>query len=483
MGEEEELTLERMVQYGLLDELADGLLVCDSEGAVVAVNRRICELSGYSADDLVGRPVDFLVPTAARDRHRRHRAEFARSGNPTRPMGAGLDTRLLTKDGGSRGVDIALSPLIIDDRELIVAAVRDAMARRRQEHLLASMREVTEAIMKSTPAVDIHRLICEQAAEMVGAAMALIAARSESENGYLVEASAGLSGQALEGAVLADPIAGEVGNEVWRIVPGRFSHLRMLVDRPLGPIAVFPVPEGQRQAFLVLARAEDEPAVGQKDLEALDTFSSQAGLAFAYGRRLRALAIAGDRDRIARDLHDLIIQRIFGAGLSLQATAQLFGDPELSRRLLEVVASLDTAISELRRSIFDLERKDQLDLRDRVLVAVEESLADYDLDSRVRVDEVTAEPPEDKVSHLIATLREALTNTGRHASASNVDISIDLGSELVLTIIDDGSGMSVDATMGHGLTNMAERARRLGGDLQVANSPEGGLEVVWRIPL
>jgi PAS domain S-box-containing protein len=176
MGEEEELTLERMVQYGLLDELADGLLVCDSEGAVVAVNRRICELSGYSADDLVGRPVDFLVPTAARDRHRRHRAEFARSGNPTRPMGAGLDTRLLTKDGGSRGVDIALSPLIIDDRELIVAAVRDAMARRRQEHLLASMREVTEAIMKSTPAVDIHRLICEQAAEMVGAAMALIAA-------------------------------------------------------------------------------------------------------------------------------------------------------------------------------------------------------------------------------------------------------------------------------------------------------------------
>jgi signal transduction histidine kinase len=257
----------------------------------------------------------------------------------------------------------------------------------------------------------------------------------------------------------------------------------MLVDRPLGPIAVFPVPEGQRQAFLVLARAEDEPAVGQKDLEALDTFSSQAGLAFAYGRRLRALAIAGDRDRIARDLHDLIIQRIFGAGLSLQATAQLFGDPELSRRLLEVVASLDTAISELRRSIFDLERKDQLDLRDRVLVAVEESLADYDLDSRVRVDEVTAEPPEDKVSHLIATLREALTNTGRHASASNVDISIDLGSELVLTIIDDGSGMSVDATMGHGLTNMAERARRLGGDLQVANSPEGGLEVVWRIPL
>lgn len=479
----EELTLERMAQYGLLDALADGIVVCDSEGDIVAVNRRICELSGFSSDELVGRRVDSLVPPAARDRHPRHRADFTRSGSPTRPMGSELDTRLLTKDGESMGVDIALSPLTINNRDLVVAAVRDASARRRQEHLVASMRQVTEAIIKSTPAVDIHRLICEQAAEMAGATMALIAAQAEDDNGYLVEASAGPAGQALEGVILADPIAGEAGDEVWRIVPGRFSHLRAQVGRPLGPIAVFAVPEGQRQAFLVLARSDDELALVPEDLEALDAFSSQAGLAFAYGRRLRALAIAGDRDRIARDLHDLIIQRIFGAGLSLQATAQLFGDQELSRRLLEVVDSLDTAISELRRSIFDLERKDQLDFRDRVLVAVEESLADYDLDSRVRVNGVAVEPPEDKVSHLIATLREALTNTGRHASASNVDIAVDLGSEMVLTINDDGSGMTHDATVGHGLTNMAERARRLGGDLQVANLPEGGFEVVWRVPL
>lgn len=473
-----------MVQHGLLDAIADGLLVCDSAGTIVALNRRIVEISGHRASDLIGQSVELLVPASSRDQHERHRAGFARSGSPTRPMGTGQDTRLLTKGGSTVPVDIALSPLTIDSRSFVVAAIRDATARIRKEQSLLAVTAVTDAILKGWPARDIHLLVCEQAVEFANASLAFVAVRDEDGVDYVVEAAAGPGGTGLQGLVLRDRFwdgANEI--ETRRIVAGTFKHLRQSVDRPLGPIAVFPLPEGQRLGFLVIAREGDQPAIGEESLDALDTFASQAGLAFAYGRRLRALAVAGDRDRIARDLHDLIIQRLFGAGLSLQVAAQIFGDPDLSHRLQEVMASLDAAIAELRRSIFDLERKDRPGFAERVRTAVEEVLADQQIESRVRVEDASPPPHEDKVAHLLATLREALTNTRRHASASNVEVTVAIGTDLILRVRDDGTGIRDDAVMGHGLSNMAKRAWQLGGDLEVTNSCRGGLQLEWRVPL
>ncbi|HEX6286282.1 MAG TPA: PAS domain S-box protein [Acidimicrobiia bacterium] len=479
------MTLEGMVQHGLLDAMADGLLVCDEHGAIRAVNRRIETLSGYGAEELIGRQVEILVPRSLRDQHERHRAGFGGSGHPARPMGADLDTRVLTKDGSTLPVDIALAPLEIGSEILVVTAVRDATVRVRQERSIRAMREVTESILKGRPPGDIYALICERAVDLLRASVALIAVRAERGDQFKILAAAGGIGESLAGRLLAHPFwRAALGTDGWTTFDADSEHLSEALGHPIGPAVILPITEGQRLGFLLVADELGCPPFAADSLDRLETFASQAGLAFAYARRLRALAIAGDRDRIARDLHDLVIQRLFGAGLSLQVVSQLFGgaEPALSQRLDEVIESIDAAIAELRRSIFDLERKDELGLRDRVLIAVEEVLAEHEINVTVRMDEVVVEPAEENASHLLATLREALTNVGRHSAATAVDISVSNGQDLVLIVKDNGVGMGLDTSMGHGLSNMAWRARQLGGALDVSNGPRGGLRLQWRVP-
>ncbi|HEX6220145.1 MAG TPA: PAS domain S-box protein [Acidimicrobiia bacterium] len=480
------MTIEGMVEHGLLHAVADGLLVCDEQGIIKAVNRRIEELSGYDSGELIGRSVEKLLPLSLRDQHEGHRAGFGTSGYPARPMGADLDTLLLRKDGSTLPVDIALAPLEVDPETLVVSAVRDATARVRQERSIRAMREVTETILKGRPPGEIYALICEQAVDLLRASVGLIAVRAERGEGFQVQAAAGSVGESLTGRLLTHPFwEAALGTEGWTTIDADFEHLSEALGHPIGPAVVLPIPEGQRIGFLLVADEPGCPPFDDDSLERLETFASQAGLAFAYGRRLRALAVAGDRDRIARDLHDVVIQRLFGAGLSLQVASQLFGggEPALSQRLEEVTENIDAAIAELRRSIFDLERKDELGFRDQVLIAVEEVLADQDIRTIVKVDEMVAGPPDEKASHLLATLREALTNVGRHSSATEVDISVSIGPNLVLVVSDNGVGIGLDASMGHGLSNMAARARQLGGDLDVSNGPGGGLQLEWRVPL
>lgn len=480
-----ETTLERLVGQGLLDAVADGLLVCDADGLIVAVNHRIEELAGYEVEEMVGQPVEVLVPGSLRSHHESHRTDFMDSGHPTRPMGTGLDTRMLTKTGQAIPVDIALATLPMAGEIMVVTAVRDATHRILQEQSIRATTEVTQAILKGRTAEDIYALICDRAVDLMEASTALIALRTQRGEGFEVVAAAGIGSSRLSGATLDDPMWEKaVQVEHRTLLEGDFAHLKARLDSLLGPAVLFPLPEGQRLGFILIGDSYDRPPFQEEHVKILETFASQAGLAFAYGRRLRALAIAGDRDRIARDLHDLIIQRLFGAGISLQVIAQTFADnQDLVARLQEVIASLDTGIVELRRSIFDLERKDQLEFRDRVLIAVEEVLSDHEIATTVKVDEVAYDPPEAKVTHLLATLREALTNAGRHSSASRVDISISVGSDLVLVVSDNGSGLPHNVSKGHGLVNMAERAEQLGGELQVSDSQDGGLELLWRVPI
>lgn len=478
-------TLEELVDQGLLDAVADGLMVCDADGLIVAVNRRMEELAGYEARDMVGQPVEMLVPDSLRSQHESHRADFVDSGYPTRPMGTGLETHLLTDTGQAIPVDIELAALPEPGENIVVACIRDATRRVRQEHSMSAMKDVTEAILAGKTAEDIYSLICQRAVDFMEASTALIALRTGDRNGFEVVTAAGIGSDELVRAILDDPLWEEAIHFARRtVLEGDFAHLRGRLDLLLGPIAIFPLPQGQRLGFLLIGGSPARPAFQEEHLEMLENFAVQAGLAYSYGRSLRALAVAADRDRIARDLHDLVIQRVFAAGLSLQVVAQIHAeDQDLASRLQEVVASLDTAIAELRRSIFDLEKKDQLSFRDRVLIAVEEVLSDHEIATNVKIDEVAHDPPEEKATQLLATLREALTNAGRHSSASRVDISISIGSDLVLMVSDNGSGLPHNDAKGHGLANMAERAHQLGGELQISDSQDGGLELLWRVPI
>ena len=199
----------------------------------------------------------------------------------------------------------------------------------------------------------------------------------------------------------------------------------------------------------------------------------------------REVAVYEDRDRMARDLHDGVIQRLFAIGLSLQGTARLVERPEAVMRIGEAIDKLDDTIRQLRKAIFDIEITiNKQGLHPKVLDLVHELRPVLGLHPQVSfsgpVDSVvTGSLAED----VLAVLREALTNVGKHAHASKVVITVAAGDELRLVVADDGSGIGKASVSGLGLKNMRQRAERQGGSVDLGRSREGGTRLTWHVPL
>lgn len=195
------------------------------------------------------------------------------------------------------------------------------------------------------------------------------------------------------------------------------------------------------------------------------------------------LAIVGDRERIARDLHDTVIQEIFASGMGLQALLAQIDDPTVAERLERTIGKLDGSISRLRNVIFDLRRSVS---GGRLAPALHEVihaatvdlgfLAELEIEGDVRL--VPARIEE----HLIPTVREALTNVAKHAKAETAVIRLSVGNEVLLTVDDDGRGTDGQHVRGFGLDNLADRAATLGGTCELRTGPNGGAQLVWRVP-
>jgi len=203
--------------------------------------------------------------------------------------------------------------------------------------------------------------------------------------------------------------------------------------------------------------------------------------------RLQELAVLQDRERIARELHDKVIQRLFATGMGLQASARLVDAPA-STRILEAVDELDTTITDIRATIFDLEvrRADQPTLSVAVLDLVDEMTRRSALEPTVRlVGPVNTVVEPELADAVLAVLRESVSNAVRHSGARNVEIVVEAGDELVVTVLDDGTG-PVDPganPTGRGLRNLARRAEARRGSFRFGPRPEGGTRVEWRVPL
>ena len=195
------------------------------------------------------------------------------------------------------------------------------------------------------------------------------------------------------------------------------------------------------------------------------------------------LAILEDRERIARDLHDTVIQDIFASGLGLQAILARVDDPELVNRMEATIERLDGSITRLRDIIFDLRRPTeggQLSTAIRDVVSAASDLLGFEPHVTIEGDlGLVARRVEE---HLIPTLREALTNVAKHAHALAVEVRLDIGTEIVLEVRDDGKGLANARPPGFGFTNMNDRASRLGGTCVVKDHPDGGTGVVWTVP-
>ncbi|MBO0788680.1 MAG: histidine kinase, partial [Actinobacteria bacterium] len=197
------------------------------------------------------------------------------------------------------------------------------------------------------------------------------------------------------------------------------------------------------------------------------------------------LAVLQDRDRIARDLHDLVIQRLYATGMSLQGTLPLVPRSDVADRMSAAVDSLDETIKEIRSAIFALQSSTAAKppgLRAKILAAVAEMTTPLGFAPSLRLvgpldERVTGDTGE----QLLGALREALANAARHAAASRVEVTVEAGDEVVLRVRDNGRGMGA-STRGGGLASLSERADRLGGRLQVSQPAYGGTELEWRVP-
>ncbi|MDP9326802.1 MAG: GAF domain-containing sensor histidine kinase [Actinomycetota bacterium] len=250
---------------------------------------------------------------------------------------------------------------------------------------------------------------------------------------------------------------------------------------------------------IYLTEKRDAPEFSEDDEAALLVLASQAGIAIENARlyeeiqrqqrELQRLSVLDDRERIAKELHDGVIQSLFAVGMGLQGAASFAKDEELGRRIESAVGEIDRAIRDLRNYIFGLRPGI---LADRQLHQALHALgAEFEAKSGVvtvvDVDEETAGSLASRAGDLVQMTREALSNVGRHAQAETCRISLRRGAlegTAVLEIDDDGVGLDPEAAgAGMGLVNLQDRAASLGGDLAIESAAGTGTTVRLTIPI
>ena len=243
---------------------------------------------------------------------------------------------------------------------------------------------------------------------------------------------------------------------------------------PLGPAILFPLGEpGDVRGVFTVGREPGAMPLPPQAIEMISTFAAQAaiGLELAEHRSdAERLAILQDRDRIARDLHDLVIQRLYATGMSLQGAVPLLTRPEAASRVSNAVDALDETIREIRSAIFSLQARGDSrahGLRAQVLEVADEMSAPLGFAPSLRlVGPLDETVPTEVGEHLLGALREALSNAARHAHASRVDVTVQADTELALRVRDNGAGMGAQhAAQRPGQPGRAgHRTRRQAGD-------------------
>jgi signal transduction histidine kinase len=401
---------------------------------------------------------------------------------------------LAEKNGGGQFTD--------DDEELMVAlavaagaaidnARMYAQARRRQRWLEAAA-EITSVLLREVNRTEALQLVAERAREVAEADIALVATYDATGDALTVEVSAG------------NVPAGLLGQ---RVPAERSEFASVAGDRQisvvedLGKAAVWPVPLATGTALLVplatsaetlgvLAVAYGRGSVAfveDPDVALVEMFAGQAALALERARaqeEREMLAVLGDRERIARDLHDVVIQRLFAAGMQLQGAARRAVRPEVRERVDSVVNDLDTTIRDIRGAIFELRSPGASDVRTQIRDLVAAARDTLGFRPQLTLDgPVGSALPEPVATGLLAVLREALSNVARHAHASAVQVGVALArSQLTLTVVDDGVGIG-EVTRRSGLDNMRLRAEELGGALTIEPTRPHGTTLTWTVPV
>jgi signal transduction histidine kinase len=368
---------------------------------------------------------------------------------------------------------------------------------RRQERWLRASGEVTQQLLSGTPARQVLAMVTGQVLEMSGADLVALAVPTSDRQRLVNTQAAGEGAPTALGLVLPveDSLSGQVLKTGEPVTLADFaSDSRVSVvareHMPLGPALVLPlgVP-GNVRGVLTVGRNPGALPLPSQAVEMVTTFAAQAGIALELAEHredVERLAVLQDRDRIARDLHDLVIQRLYATGMSLQGAVPLIERSDVSDRVSSAVDSLDETIREIRSTIFSLQSRGDVTkygLRSKVLDVIEEMTVPLGFAPSLRlVGPLDEEVPADAGEHLLSALREALSNAARHSGASKVEVTVEAGSMLLLRVRDNGKGIG-QTTRRSGLANLSQRASQLGGTLRLGPGPDGGTDLQWQVPL
>ncbi|MFJ5806568.1 GAF domain-containing protein [Streptomyces sp. NPDC093093] len=369
----------------------------------------------------------------------------------------------------------------------------------RQQRWLKANAEITANLLSGSSRAAVLELIARRAQEITGSLQADVAMPVEGADGLVVEFATGAESHARQGLVV--PIAGTLSGTAHRTAdPVASAHAaeddRYPADAQVregtGPAVAVPLGTagGESRGVLLLARPAGAPAFGEGELEPLVAFAGQAAIALELAERRRdaeQIALLEERDRIARDLHDLAIQRLFATGMTLQSAARLVEHAGAADRIGRAVDDLDETIKIIRSTIFGLRTKDRGSvpgLRARAARAVGEAATTLGHPPRLSMEGLLdTDVPAPVADHVMAVLGELLSNAARHAQATRVGVTLKAASaEIVLTVTDNGKGIPAQGSRS-GLRNLDERARGLGGTFTVDSPDGGGSRFVWRAPL
>ena len=368
---------------------------------------------------------------------------------------------------------------------------------RRSARWLAGSAELSRQLLSGTDPAKVLELFVQEVAEVAEADLVAISLPAPDGERLVVEAAVG---QDVVGTTV--PLTGTFSAEAYSsgtvVVTADARHdprSTLVVDAAgaIGPAAVLPLGEpGRTRGVLAVGRRAGRAAIARTVVDALAAYANQAAVALELAERRRdaeRLAVLRDRDRIARDLHDLAIQRLFATGLSLQGVLDRVPD-DVRDRVDAAVVSIDETIALIRTQILGLQAPRRstppTGARARVIAEVDRAGDVLGFSPSLRfAGPVDAAVPPRLVDHVVAVLREALANVARHAAASAVEVDVRVGERLRVRVRDDGCGIA-DGGRRSGLANLAQRAAELGGTLDVAPGPPGtpwGTVLDWVVPL
>src|SRR5215467_4596728 len=371
-----------------------------------------------------------------------------------------------------------------------------AEARRQQQWLRANA-EVTRRLLSGDEPSAVLELVTRQALEMSGADLVVLALPTGNRGALMIEHACGDGASGALGLVL--PAEGSASGIVMAsgkpLAVDDFGGDRRVAavareHMPLGPAVLVPLgPAGDVRGVLTAGRNQGALPLSADAVEMLITFAAQAGIGLELAEHRKdsqRLALFEDRDRIARDLHDLVIQRLFATGMSLQGATALMSDAEAVHRVEQAVDALDETIRDIRSAIFALQSRGETErpgVRSRILGVVEEMTDPLGFAPGLRMaGPIDTMVPDRLASQMLAALREGLANVAKHAQASRADVTVEAGTDLVLVVRDSGVGLTGTGRRS-GLANLEERASELGGTLRTVTAEGGGTELEWRVPL